>query len=236
MDEVRTQRTLLWAVVAFVAASVVASVDSFCTARGRVHSDMEQALALTLRQQGSDVITPDTIRTFNNHLQITDLRGKATLAVDTRGSGFRAYAQCSEATVLGLSDQRPAAVLWTVSIVLSLLLWRRSVAGRLPEPVSMDVKGQTLGGLTLCNASGDFHDATGCAVHFTPMQRQLMEMFFHSGTHTLTKAEICDTLWPRKPDASETLYTLVRRLKQTLDQHSSLKIEADRGRAYRLVE
>ena len=37
------------------------------------------------------------------------------------------------------------------------------------------------------------------------MQQQLMEMFFRSDTHLLTKAEICDALWPKKEDASETL-------------------------------
>ena len=37
------------------------------------------------------------------------------------------------------------------------------------------------------------------------MQQQLMEMFFRSDTHLLTKAEICDALWPKKEDAGETL-------------------------------
>ena len=68
----------------------------------------------------------------------------------------------------------------------------------------------------------------------TPMQQQLMEMFFRSPSHLLTKAEICEALWPKKDDASETLYTLIRRLKPVIEQHSKLKIEADRGRAYEL--
>ena len=66
------------------------------------------------------------------------------------------------------------------------------------------------------------------------MQHQLMELFFLSPTHSLTKAEICDALWPKKPDATDTLYTLIRRLKPVIEQHSDLKIEADRGRAYEL--
>ncbi len=68
----------------------------------------------------------------------------------------------------------------------------------------------------------------------TPMQQQLMEMFFRSPSHLLTKSEICEALWPKKDDASETLYTLIRRLKPVIEQHSDLKIEADRGRAYEL--
>ena len=67
------------------------------------------------------------------------------------------------------------------------------------------------------------------------MQQQLMEMFFRSSSHVLTKAEICDALWPKKPDASETLYTLIRRLKPVIEQNSTLKIESNRGKAYRLT-
>ena len=67
------------------------------------------------------------------------------------------------------------------------------------------------------------------------MQRQLMELFYQSNSHTLTKQEISDTLWPRKVDPSETLYTLIKRLKQTLtDNGCQLQITSDRGRAYQL--
>ena len=61
-----------------------------------------------------------------------------------------------------------------------------------------------------------------------------MQMFFQSPRHTLAKAEICEALWPKKPDASETLYTLIRRLKPVIEQHSHLKIESDRSKSYRL--
>ena len=70
---------------------------------------MDRALAITMQEQHSDVINQDTIRIFNSHLQIAALRGKATLAVDTRSSQFKAYAHCSEATIFSLSDQRPTA-------------------------------------------------------------------------------------------------------------------------------
>ena len=48
-------------------------------------------------------------------------------------------------------------------------------------------------------------------------------------------AEICDALWPKKPDASDTLYTLIKRLKPIVEQHSGLKVESDRSKAYRLT-
>ena len=68
----------------------------------------------------------------------------------------------------------------------------------------------------------------------TPMQQQLMEILWQSPSHQLSKAEICDALWPKKPDASETLYTLIRRLKPIIEEHSDLKIESDRGKTYGL--
>ena len=76
---------------------------------------MDRALALALNEQESDVISQDTIQTFNNYLQIAELRGKATLTVDTSGEQFKAYAHCSEATIFHLSDQRPALILWLLT-------------------------------------------------------------------------------------------------------------------------
>ena len=74
------------------------------------------------------------------------------------------------------------------------------------------------------------------ATHLTPMQRQLMEMFVASGSHRLSKHEICDALWPKKDDASETLYALISRLKRELDKTSNYDIISDRGRAYILKQ
>ena len=92
---------------ALILASMMTSLGSYrMTAR---------ALALTMAEQQDEVISPDTIRTFNSHLQIAALRGKATLAVDARGRQFRAYAHCPGATVLGLTDQRPSAVMWILT-------------------------------------------------------------------------------------------------------------------------
>ena len=91
------------------------------------------------------------------------------------------------------------------------------------------------GGLSYSETEARFFDAEGQHVKLTPMQQQLMEMFFRSPNHALSKTEICDALWPKKEDANETLYTLIRRLKPIIEQHSDLKIEADRGKAYELT-
>ena len=137
-------------------------------------------------------------------------------------------AQTLEARIFSLSDQRLTAVLWTMT-----LLWAAFCFYRRRQQVIQMAGMLQYGGL--CYVDGMFYDARGQHLKLTPMQQQLMEMFFHSPSYSLTKAEICDALWPKKSDASETLYTLIRRLKPIVEQHSNLKIEADRGRSYGLT-
>jgi hypothetical protein len=160
---------------------------------------------------------------FNNYLQTEDLKGKAVLALDTE-KGFQPRPQVSTATILALSDQRPSMVLWSM-----VVLWGMYCLYQHRRRVTMGM----FGGLAL--QEGSFVDAKGCVVRLTPMQQQLMEMLWQSPSHKLSKTEICDALWPKKEDASETLYTLVRRLKPIIEEHSNLKIEVDRGRAYGLT-
>ncbi len=229
------QRYAVIVLFALIIASSFTSLDSYISTSKMVNEDMDRALALALGVQQSDVISQDTIRTFNSQLQIAELRGKATLAVDTRGQKFKAYAQCSEATIFSLSDQKPAIILWVLTGLWAMLMWYRSPKTNADEPLSVAVvNGNTFGGLTYSEENKRFYAADGCQVQLTPMQHQLMEMFFHSPSHLLTKTEICDALWPKKPDASETLYTLIRRLKPVVEQHSDLKIESDRSKAYSL--
>ena len=218
---------------ALIIASSLTSLGSYESTSRLISEDMDRALALTLEEQQSDVISQDTIRTFNHHLQIAELRGKATLAVDTRGQKFKAYAHCSEATIFSLSDQRPATILWMLTGFWAVFMWYRRRQAVVGEPIVVAItKGNAFGGLTYSEEDGRFYAADGCRVQLTPMQHRLMEMFFHSPSHTLSKTEICDALWPKKPDASETLYTLIRRLKPVVEQHSDLKIESDRSKAY----
>ena len=235
MNDMKQRYTVI-VLFALILMSSLTSVDSYRSTSRMVSEDMDRALTLTMLEQQSDVISPDTIRKFNNHLQIAELRGKATLAVDVRARQFRAYAHCSEATIFSLSDQRPAAILWMLTGFWAMFVWyrrrQRIAVGHLLLSVP---SGCSYGGLVYAEEEGRFYGANGDAVSLTPMQHQLMEMFFHSPTHTLTKTEICNALWPKKPDANDTLYTLIRRLKPVVEQHSNLKIESDRSKAYRLV-
>ena len=224
------QKYLVIILFVLIVASGATSLRSYRTTERQIERDMSQALSAALAQQQSDVITQDTIRTFNSNLQIAELRGKATIAVDTKGREFKAYARCSEATIFSLSDQRLTAVLWSMTLLWAAFCFYR----RRHEMLQMAGMLQ-YGGLCFAETEGTFYDAKGQRIKLTPMQQQLMEMFFRSEAHQLTKTEICDTLWPKKPDASETLYTLIRRLKPVIEQHSNLKIESDRGRAYELT-
>ena len=216
------QRYAVVVLFALIIASSMVSLTSYKATEELVTEDMNQALAKALDEQQSDVISADTIQVFNSHLQIEGLRGNAVLAVDTK-KGFCPRPQVSTATILSLSDQRPAMVLWSMA-----LLWGLFCINRYRRSITLGL----YGGLTL--QEGNFVDAKGCIVKLTPMQQQLMEMLWQSPSHQLSKAEICDALWPKKPDASETLYTLIRRLKPIIEEHSDLKIESDRGKAYGL--
>lgn len=223
------QRHAVILLFALIIASSLTSFSSYRSTEQMVESDLSQALKQALAQQQSDVITQDTIRTFNSHLQIAELRGKAIIAVDAKSRQFRAYARCSQATIFSLSDQRPPAILWTIS-----LLWAGFCFYRYRQHIEQTAGTMQYGGLSYVETESTFYDAQGQPIKLTPMQQQLMEMFFTSSSHQLTKTEICDALWPKKPDASETLYTLIRRLKPVIEQNSNLKIESDRGKAYRL--
>ncbi|MBR1463251.1 MAG: helix-turn-helix domain-containing protein [Prevotella sp.] len=230
----KQQRYAVIVLFALIIASSLTSIGSYSSTSRQVYEDMDRALALALEEQQSDVINQDTIRTFNGHLQIAELRGKATLAVDTRGQKFKAYAHCSEATIFSLSDQRPATILGVLAGLWAMLMWFRRRQSLVGEPLTVTIANKNaFGGLTY-EEDGRFYAADGSLVQLTPMQHQLMEMFFKSSSHSLSKTEICNALWPKKPDASETLYTLIRRLRPVIEQHSDLKIESDRSKAYRL--
>jgi hypothetical protein len=217
------QRYAVVVLFALIIASSMVSLTSYRATEQLVAEDMNQALVKALDEQQSDVISADTIQVFNSHLQIEGLRGNAVLAVDTK-KGFRPRPQVSTATILSLSDQRPSMILWSM-----VLLWSLFCLYQHRRNVTLGL----YGGLAL--QDGHFVDARGYVVKLTPMQQQLMEMLWLSPTRQLSKAEICDALWPKKPDASETLYTLIRRLKPIIEQHSDLKIEVDRGKSYGLI-
>ena len=214
------QRYLFLVLFALLIASFTTSFRSYRTTELLVTEDMGQALQLALAEQASDVISQDTIRTFNGYLQMAELRGRATITVDTRQKDrLVPKALCSMATIFSLSDQRPASALWAATLLWMMFCLYRQRRGR-------NMRGQIL------LVDGKFVSSDGEEIHLTPMQQQLMEMFCQTPDHTLRKEDICAALWPKKPDASDTLYTLIRRLRPIIEANSSMKIESDRGKTY----
>lgn len=214
--------------------ALCSSVGSYKSAENKITRDVNNALKLTLAELQTDVVNADTIRCYRSHLTIAELKDSACIAMTSvRKAGRQetqmvAQANCDFMTILMLSDQRAsgallcAGILW---IMCSLWYLRRFK----PE---LFAKGLSYGGIVFANEK--FMTAKGKPIHFTPMQHSLMEMFMTTESHSLSKQEICDRLWPRKPDASDTLYTLIKRVKPILEVNSNLKIESDRGRSYTL--
>lgn len=234
----------LFVLVVIVGCTVLSSLRSYSFAERRMVADMNQALARTLAEKQEGWITPDTIACYRSHLQIAALRKQSfvSFATDNRGAGlrsipmkwdknedgitFQGYANCSVAAIWMLSDQRPAlllslaAMLWAA---FSLFYFRRHREGMI-----------IYGNLMMSRQEQCFYDLKRRPVAFTPMQRQLLVLFFSKPGHQLSKQEICEALWPKKPDASETLYTLVKRLKPVVKAKGNLNIVAERGKDYQL--
>lgn len=214
--------------------ALATSYGSYRKAQRNIESDLQQALAKTINEKGVETMRQDSIRayrsiartegemmtiavgdeTLRRHLRNQQLGQMAFITYTVgreRGRWkvtFNTEAKCSAAMIWSLSDQKLSAWL-TVMALLSLALSFRG--RRQSQPITMDCFNAT---------------------HLTPMQRQLMEMFVASDSHSLSKHEICNALWPKKDDASETLYALISRLKRELDKTSNYDITSDRGRAY----
>ena len=95
---------------------------------------------------------------------------------------FQSYADCSFATVWGLSDQRLSFAFLLLSMVwlaASVMYFRRHRAGRL-----------VLGRMVYAASDHSFRDWHGEKIAFTPMQQQLMELFINASNCKLTKAFI----------------------------------------------
>lgn len=217
-----------------MASALCSSMCSYQSASDRIETDVNNALELTLAQMQCDVVSADTIRCYRNYLTIAELKDTACIAMRTVRRGERhetemvAEANCDFMTVFMLSDQRASGVLLFAGILwlLGSLWYMRKFK---PELL---VEGLSYGGIIYANEK--FMTTKGEQIRLTPMQHTLLEMFMNSEDHSLSKQEICDRLWPKKPDASDTLYTLIKRIKPIIEKHSNLKIESDRGKSYTL--
>ena len=209
-------------------------INSYNRTKGMIVQDVNSALEQVLAKMPDDVVTTDTIRCYRNCLTIAELKDTAGIAMRTVRRDERletklvAEANCSFATTFMMSDQKASGSLLRVAM---LWLWGSLWYVRRNRP-KLIVQGLSYGGIVYNNDK--FITQSGEQIHLTPMQHSLLEMFITAETHTLSKQEICDRLWPKKPDANDTLYTLIRRIKPIIEAHSALKIESDRGRSYSL--
>lgn len=153
------------------------------------------------------------------------------------------YAQISPAFVWDLSNQRYSFTLVLLAVACGLSAFRFNRRSLTSAAHGCTVAAASGSNYNIAGNYGDirydsetarFTDIHGNIIPFTPMQNQLMELFYRASSHTLSHRIICRELWPKKDDASETLYALIRRLKVVLAQHSTLTIEVDRGRGYTL--
>ncbi len=230
--------------VALIGLAATSGISRYRFAEDSIVADMNQALARTLAQKQDAYITPDTINSYRSHLRIEALRRTSLLsyATDEKGRGlrsrkmrwskgdgqsltFQGYANCDAAAVLAMSDQRLPAALSAMAMMWAMMSvayfrWRRKHQA-------------AFGDLTLDDERNLFV-AGGEVLALTPMQQRLMEMLFRADGHQMGKRQICSELWPKKPDATETLYTLVRRIKPVIAR-AGLTITTSRGRDYKLT-
>ena len=218
---------------------IAVSDERFC--RHLKNPRLKQAAFLTFDVMDGDYrgSSMDGQAICSDTLVVRNGRAGETLAL-------KGYTRLSAAAVFSMSDQRlpgglmAAALLWAIGSMLYLR--KREKENPMLQPAEGSVlsaeggtqSAQDFGGLTYSDADDRFYAANHTPIRFTPMQQQLMRLFWQAPSHSLTKEEICAVLWPKKDDANDTLYTLIRRLKPIVEEHTRLKIVADRGRNYSL--
>ncbi len=210
------------------------SMSSYYKTERLIAQDVNQALNQVLVKMPNNVVTVDTIRCYRNCLTIAELKDTAGIAMRSVRKNGRwetklvAEANCSFVMTFKMSDQKASGSIFMVGVLWLLgSLWY--VRRKKPDFIA---QGVSYGGIVFYDDK--FMTTLGEEIHLTPMQHLLLKMFITTDTHTLSKQQICDKLWPKKPDANDTLYTLIRRIKPIIETHSNLKIESDRGRSYRL--
>lgn len=219
----------------FGLTAVWTSIQNYRIAQREISDDLTQALLMTQAERPVDWLSTDTIRQFRSHIMREELREAAVLSFSIGEADDRAVGICSRALdisscvrargylyysgwqVWRMSDQRLAffmALMMLACMAWSLegkQRWNRSLRGK-DGATANDVR----------------------SLRLTPMQEQLVTLLMSTPERSMSKQDLCQALWPGKPDASETLYTLVRRTKQALEAEGRISIASERGRSYRI--
>lgn len=232
--------------------SLFLSYGNYTTTKEYIINDVNQALAQTILYKTYDHITVDTLKVFRSKLQIDQLKETSYLSICTEAPSnvtfcsdtmsykvgderlyIRAYPNCSKAAIFDMSEQKLPSILFIISILwgLSSIMFFRMKPS---ENVNNIIESGTIsvGTLYFSKSSNRFWNEKRQEIYFTPMQHRLMQMFIAADGNRLSVEEICHTLWPGKEDARDTLYTLVRRIKQVLEKACNVKIETEKGHFY----
>ena len=227
---------------------------NYATAKEHIIEDVNRALVKTVLSSPPERITADTLRVFKSNLQIKQLKETSYLSLCTDEPSkvsfcsdtisfrtaherlyIRAYPNCSRATIFSLSEQTIPGALLTSSMLWGMLslfyLHRKRKCDMTAVPAKHTV---LFGNLSFSASSCQFYNERKEEIYFTSMQRSFMKMLMESEDKKLSTDDICRNLWPRKENAKESLYTLVRRLKPIVESNTNLKIVADKGGYYRL--
>lgn len=215
-------------------SSIAAGIDSLRRTNYHAQSVADQALQLTLRQCEADKIDADTIRVYRNLITLSAIQDTAYIAVSfdrtINQPILKAHTGLTFRRLWHLSDQRASASLASLAllwlVISTVIISRRKKS----QPTYLQI------GLLRYNPDNRRFSTEDSEVHFTPLQHTLMELFLQAPDHRLLQKEICDTLWPKKPDASATLYTLLRRLRPILEKTAHLTLTCERGQAYQLTQ
>lgn len=234
--------------------SLMLSFGNYAITKEHIIADVNQALAQTILYKSSDHITADTLKVFRSKLKIDELRETSYLSICTAEPSkvafcsdtmsykvgnerlhIRAYPNCSKAAIFGMSEQKIPSILFALSLIWGAfsIMYLRTKPLRENYPVESGVI--AVGTLYFSKSSNLFLNEKKQEIYFTPMQHRLMQMFVAADNHKLSVEEICQTLWPGKDDARDTLYTLIRRLKPILESVSNVRIEAMKGHFYILT-
>lgn len=197
-----------------------------------------------------NIVAQNSEYSLNKICSDTIILNPTSLKYCNASVAMRGYAECSFLMVLSMSDQK-----LPIALMLLSLLWggmtcyyfkKKGLFYRVSfaetesnDSVCVYAKNNdsslmSVGNMSYNIQSETFYGADNREINLTPMQFELMQMFFKAEGHRLMKTDICNTLWPGKDNANETLYTMIKRLKPVIETNSNLKIEVERGRAYKL--
>lgn len=246
------------AIIVFVSCitiSVSLSYVNYRLAKENIIEDVNQALAKTILTEPYNRITADTLYTYKSNLRISQLKETSYLSLCTEEPSkvsfcsdtmsyivgnktlhIRAYPNCTTAAIFNMSEQTIPGILFISSLlwgIFSLIYLHKKNA--LGVHSNSDLPMLSCGNLFFSESADQFYNNKKEPIYFTPMQLSLMKMLIRSDNKRLSTEEICHNLWPKKDNAKESLYTLIRRLKPIVESNSNVRITSDKSGYYTLT-